>query len=126
MLYNLHVPIEEEDAAKSPITAVMKIIEGKASVAKITTELQYLIKSDWDWQVKKMASDEYMFVVLTAKDLDFLTKLSEFKCKINDITVSVERSDFMVGCCDLLSQVWVQVCGIPYWARKEKMIEEVA
>jgi hypothetical protein len=50
----------------------MKIIEGKASVAKITTELQYLIKLDWDWQVKKMASDEYMFVVPTANEEDGL------------------------------------------------------
>ena len=32
----------------------------------------------------------------------------------------------MAGCCDLLSQVWVQVCGIPFWARKEKAVEEVA
>jgi hypothetical protein len=32
--YSLHVPIEEEDMAKSPITAVMTILEGKGSVAK--------------------------------------------------------------------------------------------
>lgn len=65
-------------------------------------------------------------MVPSAKDLDFLTRLQEFKCKINDITVLVKKSDFMVGYCDLLSQVWVQVCGIPFWARKEKTIEEVA
>jgi hypothetical protein len=94
MFYSLHVPIEEEDSAKSPITAIMKIVHGKASVSKVTTELQYLLKSTWDWQVKRIASDEYMFVVPTATYLDFLTRFQEFKCKINDITVSVERSDF--------------------------------
>jgi hypothetical protein len=126
MFYSLHVPIEEEDAAKMPITAVMKVLEGKGSVARITTELQYLLNPSWDWQVKKIAVDEYMFVVPSAKDLEFLTRIREFKGKITDMTVTVDKSEFMVGCCDLLSQVWVQVCGFPYWARKEKAVEEVS
>lgn len=37
LFYSLHVPISEDDMAKSPITAVMTILEGKGSVAKITT-----------------------------------------------------------------------------------------
>jgi hypothetical protein len=126
LFYSLHVPIEEEDEIKSPITAVMTILEGKGSVAKVTTELKYLIRSDWDWQVKKVAQNEYMFVVPSARDLDSLTKIKEFKCKISDMLVMVEKSDFMVGCTDVLSQVWVLVWGFPPWARKEKAVEEVA
>jgi hypothetical protein len=104
----------------------MTVIEGRGSVNKVTTELKYLINSTWDWQVKKMDTNEFMFVVPTAKDLDFLTKLKEFKCKISDMVVSIEKSDLMVGCCDVLSTAWVQIMGVPYWARKEKAIEEVA
>lgn len=126
LFYSLHVPIDEEDMANSPLTAVMTVLEGKGSVAKVTTELQYLISSTWDWQVKKVVSNEFMFVVPSAKELDMLTKVKEFKCKISDMLVVVERSDLMVGCSDVLSQVWVLVCGIPFWARKEKVVEEVA
>lgn len=39
LFYSIHVPIDEDDMAKSPITAVMTIIQGKGSVAKVTTEL---------------------------------------------------------------------------------------
>lgn len=75
IFYSLHVPINEEDMAKSPLTAVMTVVEGKSSVAKVTTELQYLISSTWDWQVKKVGSNEFMFVVPSSKDLEMLTKL---------------------------------------------------
>jgi hypothetical protein len=85
----------------------MTVIQGKGSVSKVTIELKYLINSTWDWQVKKLGTNEFMFVVPSAKDLEFLTKLKEFKCKISYMVVSVERSDLMVGCCDILSTVWV-------------------
>lgn len=48
LFYSIHVPIEEEEKIKSPLTAVMTIIQGKGSVSKVTTELQYLINSTWD------------------------------------------------------------------------------
>lgn len=45
LFYSIHVPIDEEDVANSPITAVMTVIQGKGTVSKVTTELQYLISS---------------------------------------------------------------------------------
>ena len=47
--------------------------------------------------MKKMGTNEFMFVVPSVKDLEFQTKLKEFKCKISDMVVSVEKSDLMVG-----------------------------
>lgn len=73
-----------------------------------------------------MDVNEFMFVVPTAKDLEFLTRLKEFKCKISDMVVSVQKSDLMIGCSDMLSTVWVKVMGVPYWARKVRAVEEVA
>ena len=78
LFYSLHVPINEEEMVNSPITSMMTILEGKGSMAKVTTELQYLVSSSWDWQVKKVGSNEYMFVVPSAKELDFLTRFKEF------------------------------------------------
>lgn len=82
LFYNIHVPLNEEDVARSQIIAIMKVIEGKGSMAKITSKLWYVICSTWDWQVKKISSDDYKFVVPSAKDLEFLTKFKEFKWKI--------------------------------------------
>lgn len=64
--------------------------------------------------MKKMDSNEYMFVVPSTKDLEFLTRLKEFKCKILDMVVSVEKSDLMIGCCDMLSTIWVKLMGVPH------------
>jgi hypothetical protein len=59
-------------------------------------------------------------------DLEFLTKLKEFKCKISDMVVLVEKLDLMADCSDMLTTMWVQLMGVPYWARKERAVEEVA
>jgi hypothetical protein len=126
LFYSLHVPITEEEIARSPITAVITMLEGKGSVAKVTTELQYLVSSSQGWQAKKVGSNEYMFVVPSARELDILTRLKEFKGKISDLLLTVDKSDLMVGCTNMLSQVWVLVCGIPPWARKEKAMDEVS
>jgi hypothetical protein len=104
----------------------MTIIQGKGLVSKVATELQYLISSTWDWQVKRMDTNEFIFVVPSAKDLEFLTKLKEFKCKISDMVVFVEKLDLMADCSDMLTTMWVQLMGVPYWARKERAVEEVA
>jgi len=53
--------------------------------------------------VKKVALNEFTIVVPSAKELDMLTKVKEFKCKILDMLLSVERSDLMVGYSDVLS-----------------------
>lgn len=126
LFYSIQVPIEDEEVANSPILALMTVIEGKGTVNNVTIELQYLINSTWDWQVKKMNSNEFMFVVPIAKDMEFLTGLKEFKCKISDMVVSMEKSDLMVRCCDVLTTVWVKLMGVPYWARKERAVEECA
>jgi hypothetical protein len=39
LFYSIYVPLEDDDIAKSPITAVMKRLKGKGSMAKITMEL---------------------------------------------------------------------------------------
>jgi len=39
LFYSLHVPINEEEMVNSPITSMMTILEGKGSMAKVTTEL---------------------------------------------------------------------------------------
>ena len=51
MFYSMHVPMEEDEQVQSSTTVVMHIREGVGSVAKVTTELRYLINSSWDWQV---------------------------------------------------------------------------
>jgi len=76
--------------------------------------------------VKKVGLNEYMFVVPSARELDILTRFKEFEGKIFDLLLTVDKSDLMVGCSDVLSHVWVLVCGIPPWARMEKAVEEVA
>lgn len=76
--------------------------------------------------MKKVAPNEFVFVVPSVRELDMLTKFKEFKCKISDMLVTVAKSDMLVGCSDVLSQAWVLICGFPMWARKEKTVEEVS
>ena len=78
MFYSMHVPMEEDEQVQSSTTAVMHIREGVGSVAKVTTELRYLINSSWDWQVRKIANGMYEFVAPSKANLDLLIKFAEF------------------------------------------------
>lgn len=92
LFYSTHVPLEEADVAKSHIAAVMRVIAGR-SVAKIDnngTVISYQLYMG-------LATNEFMFVVPSEKELELLTKSREFKCKVIDMKVSMEKSDFMVG-----------------------------
>ena len=126
MFYSMHVPMEEDEQVQSSTTAVMHIREGVGSVAKATTELRYLINSSWDWQVRKIANGMYEFVAPSKADLDLLIKFTEFQCRSSDLKVCVERSSLATDSFASLSSVWVRASGFPQWARKEKVVEEVA
>ena len=104
----------------------MHIREGVGSVAKVTTELRYLFNSSWDWQVRKIANGMYEFVAPSKADLDLLIKFTEFQCRSSDLKVCVERSSLATDSFASLSSVWVRASGFPQWARKEKVVEEVA
>ena len=41
----MKVPVEEEAEAQKPLVGIMIIREGVGSIAKVTTELRYLINS---------------------------------------------------------------------------------
>ncbi|KAJ1262156.1 hypothetical protein BS78_09G085900 [Paspalum vaginatum] len=55
-----------------------------------------------------------------------LTKIPEFQCETHDMKVWVERSDLEIGSFGELSQTWVQLRGVPQWARKEGVVEELS
>lgn len=108
MFYNIHVPVEEDQEEQKSIMVVMHIRDGVGPVSKVTNELRYLINSKWDWQVRKIANGKYEFVVPSKGDLNFLTKFTEFQCK-----VSVEKASLTDGSFDQLTSVWVKMSGVP-------------
>lgn len=108
MFYNIHVPVEEDEEEQKSIMVVMHIRDGVGPVSKVTNELRYLINSKWDWQVRKIANGKYEFVVPSKGDLNFLTKFTEFQCK-----VSVEKASLTDGSFDQLTSVWVKMSGVP-------------
>ncbi|KAJ1255622.1 hypothetical protein BS78_K181500 [Paspalum vaginatum] len=112
LFYSMQVPLEEDEAKKDePITAVMRITSGVGTVETVTTELRYQISSTWNWQVRKIAPKEFLFVVPSIKD-QVLTKFPEFQCKTHDLKAWVEKSHLAVGSFGELETTWVQVQGV--------------
>jgi len=97
-----------------------KVREGTGSVAKVTTELKYLISSTWDWQVRKLTNGKYEFVVPSKADLALLTKFQEFQCKSSDLKVIVEKASLAAGCVEELKSTWVRILGVPHWVPERR------
>ena len=61
--YYLDVPETKADGKaylESPIRALVSVLEGRGTKARIKTELQYLVDSKWDWNVKHISRSEFI------------------------------------------------------------------
>ena len=56
LFYSLNLPEPEADqkqGVEEPIRAIVSMLEGRGTKFRIMTELQYLMDSKWNWNVKK-------------------------------------------------------------------------
>lgn len=60
-------------------TSFIIVLQGEATKDKISKELKNLVRSDWDFRVKKSHHQEYMVIFPDKATLVIFSKLSEFE-----------------------------------------------
>lgn len=126
LFYSLHTP-EEDKREDKTIRALLTVTEGRGTKLRVTTELRYLIDSEWDWQVKRMSSSSFLFTLPSMAVLKLLKNMKEFKFTCYDMQAVVEETNLTPDFFDELHSVWVIAVGIPKTCKKtEAAVLELA
>ena len=114
-------------AAVPSLTALISVLEGRsASPAIITEELRHLFRPDWGWEVAPISDHEFTGAFPDPVNLRYGTHSDQLTLALNKLTVSISVPlvDPMAVAC--LSTVWIQICGLPPIAKKERAIRNIS
>lgn len=129
IFYALDVPETKQDGkveADIPIRAMISILEGRGTKLRIKTELQYLVDSEWDWDVKRISGSEFLVSIPSKEVMNLFTKMGKIKFIAVDILAVAEETTLDPGVFQVLQSVWVRAVGVLDNARTEFAIIELA
>lgn len=129
LFYALDVPEPKEGNKQStdkPIRAMISVLEGRAMKLRVTTELRYLVDSEWNWDVKRLSNSEFLATMLSRTVLKMLANLKKRRFMTSDIVAVVEETDYDADVFQELQTVWIKAKGIPGNARTEFAVLELA
>ena len=80
IFYALDLPEPKAEAKpeiEGPIRAIVLILEGRGTKFRVKTELQYLMDSNWDWDVKRISGSEFLVNLPSKVALNLLIKMKK-------------------------------------------------
>lgn len=89
----------------------MPVLEGRGTKARIKTELQYLVDSEWDWGVKRISGSEFLVNIPSKVVMNLLSKMEKIKFITTDILAVVEQTTMDPDTFQILQSVWVRALG---------------
>ena len=101
IFYALDLPEPKAEAKpeiEGPIRAIVSILEGRGTKFRVKTELQYLMDSNWDWDVKRISGSEFLVNLPSKVALNLLIKMK--KSSLSHLTLWLW----------LRSQIWIRRC----------------
>ncbi|XP_021304717.1 uncharacterized protein LOC8062495 isoform X2 [Sorghum bicolor] len=129
LFYALNIPEikpEEKEIADESIRALVSVLEGRGTKFRIKTELQYLVDSEWNWDVKRISGSEFIVSIPSKPVMNLLTKMQKIKFITSDMVAVIEETDREPDTFQTLQTVWVRAMGIPNVARTEFAVLELA
>lgn len=127
--YALDLPepkVEVNPESEGPIRALVSILEGRGTKLRVKTELQYLMDSKWNWDVKRISGSEFLVSLPSKVALNLLIKTKRIKFITADIVAVVDELDKDPDVFQELQTAWVRAIGIPKIARTEFAVMELA
>jgi hypothetical protein len=88
LFYSLNLPeakSEDKKEDKVGIRALNSILEGRGTKARVKTELQYLIDSEWNWDVRRISGSEFIVNIPSKNVMQILSKSGKMKFITSDI-----------------------------------------
>lgn len=125
LFYSLTVPVENVEVDNS-IRAIVSVLEGRGTKFCVSTELKYLADVEWDWQVKRLLSSDFLVIVPSMAVLKLLRNMGRIRFTCSDLVATVEETKMDPDSFATLQTVCVKATGIPKVVRKEPHVMELA
>jgi len=129
LFYALNLPEikkEEKEIPDEAIRAIVSVLEGRGTKFRIKTELQYLVDSEWNWDVKRISGSDFIVNIPSKAVMSLLAKMNKIKFITSDVVAVIEETDRDPDTFQILQTVWVRAVGIPKIARTEFAVLELA
>lgn len=129
IFYSLNLPKlkeEEKTDMKEPIRAMVSVLEGRGTKFRVKIELQYLVDSEWNWDVKRISGSEFLVNIPSKEVMNVLSKMGRIKFITSDVLALVEETNRDPETFQILQSVWVRALGIPKVTRSEFAVLELA
>lgn len=106
-------------------TGFIIVLQGEATEDKISKELKNLVRSDWDFRVKKSHHQEYMVIFLDKATLGIFSKLSEFEMPLYGLKGKIEMANVDPEATSVLHTVWLKVSNILGTTKDVESVKEI-
>jgi hypothetical protein len=106
-------------------TGFITVLVGEENEEKIDKELKNLVRSDWDFRVRKSHQQEYMVVFPDRNTLGMFSKLSEFEMPLYGIKGRLEVANVDPEASSILHTVWIKISNIPGMATDVESMREI-
>jgi len=129
LFYSLNIPEEkgpETVEFGKQLRAIVTVTEGRGTRFRISEELNYLVGSEVNWEVKRLSTNEFMITVPSIQVLNLLQRMGTIKFTCFDIQATVQETDRDPESFHMLQAVWVKAEGILKIAKKEIHVMELA
>ena len=109
------------------VCGILTVTEGVVSESQIVRELCELYEGQDVWTVKELSPNSFLVVFPNKDCRKGLTRFKKgFYFVTADIKAIVVDSQLDVDAFESLTDVWVRGFGIPQWAKKEKVVRQLA
>jgi hypothetical protein len=120
--YSMEIP---DKGAKVQYGGLIVVQEGEAIVEKLEEELKNLVNADWNFQVRQATRVEFRVVFPYQGSLETFSKLSDVVLAIHGLRVKISKSTIDLATSSMLQSAWVQIIGVPSFAREVEIIKEI-
>jgi len=108
---------EGKAVVDAPIRALISVLEGRGTKQRVKTELQYLVDSEWNWDVQCISKSEFTATIPSKAVMNLLKNIGKIKFMTADILAVVEETNLDPDVFQVLEFMWVRTVGVPDNAR---------
>lgn len=105
---------------------LIRVKSGDDSVARMEMELKHLIDEKWQWQVKKVATKEYVATFPNKQILDTFSRSNGFDMALYKMFVTITPTRMDPAVPSVLQEGRVQIHELPDFARSVEEVTTIA
>ena len=109
--YAMELP--EEQMKKEQTIGLVSVYEGLANEERLNEELKDVVNDKWDFQPRKMDSNEFLVVFPDKGSLETFSKIESLELSKYKLKVKITKSSHGPKITSVLQTCWVKIGNVP-------------